>query len=921
MKKFVASALLAIFYFIPQARADNILTVHDPLAYSAKQAYIDTCIIEIEPHGSYVEQSIILTYSDHGQYPPDRQLEVVHYFELPQGAVINDLWLWMADTIMRAIVLDTWKAQAIYDSIVSRARDPAFLSKTGSQFKLQVYPLMGGGYRKIKLNFISPTRWLGNQATAGIPLRMIKADPTETPMTIIFRTKGHSWDESFFIELPDIEFKDLRDSLGYHYKQAHIPFISELTQLNLAYQQSFVDGYFFQSHPWSADTSFFQLGLDLVKIFDLAPDTCAHHFQLGIDLSGYYNNKPDELIYRLRNLMPHALRSKDTFQLAVVAGGSYESITTVPLPGDSVHIAQVLNALANSSVIDSVLANRTTLILYCDQIAAKCWRFAGIDALAEIEIKNDIQSCVNDFQRFDVVAAYAHGHEKVLSQEEANNVIAHLDSFFTIGGRFLTFYDYNRDGGKEKIAQHYIPGLKTKKYHIRGYIHGIPTGRVGRYFPASVWANTVNELTYDPNPEVIVEVVDDAGEPVVISRPMGNGLLVVTGIWSFGDDDAMRATFGRPLLGLSNLSRYYQLPELLDSLAMSFQGHPFDRAIILSNSDSLISPENALQLVSNYLQKFGRPFPRFHSINLLDGNELTPLYVRINDSYFYGNGYYLKLLADSTRGIHFELFTQDWDQIQLALDAQSPAPREHFSVDFEIDHGSGSLINEMEVAPDPFNIMKPLFFIGQVQGLNSIDANMSAKFLGSDSVYEKRLSLPIETDSSKKSDILPAMLANEQILKLFAMSPIDTARIVKLAVNNRLLTDFTAMLCLEPKDTTRKNPGENPTDVSEQSKTNAHPAKFSVAVYPNPFNLTTAIRFALPEPASVKITIFNMLGQVVWTTGWTAFEQGNFQYIWNGIDASGNELSSGVYFIQLHAKFFDKRNRELHWTGKIALLK
>lgn len=921
MKKIVTIAVLSLFCFLPRARADNLLTVHDPLAYSAKQAYIDTCIIEIEPHGSYVELSVTLTYSDHGQYPSDRQLEVVHYFELPQGAVIYDLWLWMPDTVMRAIVLDTWKAQAIYDSIVSRARDPAFLSKTGNQFKLQVYPLMGGSYRKIKLNFIAPTRWLGNQATASIPLRMIKADPTETPITIIFRTNDDYWNDPYFIELPGIKFTDMGDSLGYHYQKAHIQYISELDQLNLAYQQALADGYFFQSLPWKADTSYFQLGLNLNEIFHLTPDTSARHFHIGIDLSGYYNNKLDELIYRLRNLLPLALRPKDTFQVAAVAAGIYESIIDVPLPGDSVHIAQALNALTQSSVIDSVRSNRKISILYCDPQAAMCWRFAGIDALAKIEFKSDIQSCVNDFQRFDVIAAYAHGHEKVLTQQEADMVIAHLDSFFTIGGRLLTFYDYNRDGGKEKIAKHYIPGLKTKKSHIRGYIHGVPTGKVGRYFPASVWANTVNELTYDSNPGVIVEVVDDAGEPVVISKPIGNGLLVVTGIWSFGDDDAMRATFGKPLLGLSNLSRHYQLPELLDSLAESFQHHPFDRAIILSNSDTLISQENALQLVANYLQKFDPKLPRFHSINLLDGKEFTPLSVKIEDSYYYGNGYYLKLLSDSTKGVHFELFNQDWDQIQAALDAQAPPPRENFSIDFEIDYGSGYLINEMEVAPDPFNIMKPSFFVGKVQGSNSIDANIKAAFVGIDSLFEKNFTFQIETDTLKKSDILPTMFANEMILKLFADFPIDTAKIVKLAVENRLLTDFTAMLCLEPDDTTRNKPGDDPTDVEEIVEDSDAFPQFSAKVYPNPFNISTSIRFTLPEPARVKITIYNMLGQAVKSIDWTIYQRGHFSCTWDGKDDLGNELSSGIYFIQIQTKSINKNGRDILWNGKIVLLK
>jgi len=922
MKKIITIVVLIVFYFFPQVYADNILTVHDPLAYVAKQAYIDTCILEIEPHGSYVEQSLILTYSDHGQYAPDRQLEVVHHFELPSGAVINDLWLWMPDTIMKAIVLDTWTAQSIYDSIVSRARDPAFLSKTGSQFKLQVYPLMGGSYRKIRLNCISPTRWLGNQATATIPLRMIKADPSETPMTILFRAKEDFWGEPYLIELPDYQFTDIGDSAGYHFKKIHIHHISELDQLNLAYQQSFIEGYYFQSNPFIEDTSYFQLGLSLAEIFNLIPDTSAHHFQLGIDLSGYYNNNPDELIFRLRNLLPVVLRPKDTFQLAVAAGGIYQSITDEPLLGDSMNIFQVLDKLQQSEVIDSAICNRKKSILYCDRLAAKCWKFQGITALANIQIKDDIRQCLNDFLNFEVVTAYEHGHEKVLSQAEADSVIASLNQFFKMGGHFLSFFDYNRERGKEKIATTFIPGLKTKNSHIRGYLHGVPTGRIGRYFPASVWANTVNELTYNPNPDVIIEVIDEAGEPVVISKPIDNGILVVSGIWSFGDDDAMRATFGKPLLGLTNLSSYYQLPELLDSLAMNHKKFPFDRAILVSNSDTLISPDFAPQLISNYLQQFNRPIPRFHSINLLDGKEIAPLYVQIKDSYYYGNGYYMKLLADSTKGLHFELFNQDWDQIEVALNPQSPPPRENLSINYQIDNGAGTLIEQMEVAPEPFNIFKPSFFIGKIQGMNSVDVNIKANFLGTDSLFEKDLTFPIETDTLKKTHILPAMLANEKILNLFSSYPLDTAKIVNLAVKYNLLTDFTAMLCLEPEDTTRKNPEEELTDVEALEDENDSSTEiFAANIYPNPFNLSTSINFTLAEAARMRIAIYNIMGQLVRLVDWTDYEKGHYSFIWDGKDDLGNDLCSGIYLIRIYIKSRGKVTNEIVWNGKIALLK
>ena len=856
-QKFPLPLILSILLLVgsPALQADNILTVHDPLQYGAKEAFIDTCILEIEPHGSYIEQSLILTYSDHGQYSSDTQLEVVHQFELPAGAVINDLWLWMPDTVMKAIVIDTWTAQAIYDSIVSRARDPAFLSKKGNQFKLQVYPLIGGSYRKIRLNFIAPTRWLGKQPTAPLPLRMLQADQSETPMTLRFRSKDEVWGEPYLIELPNYTFADKGDSNGYRIRATYIEDISVLEQLNVAFQPHFTEGYYFRSYPEKADTSYFQLGLALDEFFHLSGDTLPHNFWLGVDLSGYYNNKPIELIGRLKKFLPAILRPKDTFQVSGVAGGVYENITSEPQPGDSSHILQALNQLQQSTLVDSALSNRKKIILYCDSHAATCWRFQGVEALATYKISNHILNCLHEFLEFDVVAAYNQGFEDHLTQQQADSVLSALDTFFRVGGHFLTFFDYNRDHGNEKVASSLIPGLRTKKTHIRGEIHGVSTGTIGRYFPESIWANTVNELAFE-DPDVVIEVVDDAGEPVVISKRIHTGILIVSGIWSFGDDDTQRAAFGKPLLGLTGLSRYYQLPQLLDSLFKSYQRYQYDRILIFSNSDTLIPEDQTPELVSGYLSQFHKPYPRFNSVNLLDGREFIPLYVRLNDCYYYGNGYFMKLLADRTGGLHFELNHQDWEQIQAALCPLSLPPRENLSITYQVDNGTGNLLEEMEVAPEPFNTFKPSFFIGKFSGYNSFHVDINANFWGIDSLLEKALDFEIETDTTRKTQILPAMLGNEKILNLFASLTIDTAKIVQLAIENNLLTDYTGMLCLEPNDTVRQHQEEESggkdynTGLSpSERRSNALVNELSLSIFPNPFNLSTCISFHLPYAA------------------------------------------------------------------------
>jgi len=84
--------------------------------------------------------------------------------------------------------------------------------------------------------------------------------------------------------------------------------------------------------------------------------------------------------------------------------------------------------------------------------------------------------------------------------------------------------------------------------------------------------------------------------------------------------------------------------------------------------------------------------------------------------------------------------------------------------------------------------------------------------------------------------------------------------------------------------------------------------------YPNPFNSGTQISFSLPEPASVKLEIFNIGGQIITILKDGALEAGNYNVFWNGKDKDGNEVAGGIYFYRLKTDMFSE-------TKKMLLLK
>jgi hypothetical protein len=73
--------------------------------------------------------------------------------------------------------------------------------------------------------------------------------------------------------------------------------------------------------------------------------------------------------------------------------------------------------------------------------------------------------------------------------------------------------------------------------------------------------------------------------------------------------------------------------------------------------------------------------------------------------------------------------------------------------------------------------------------------------------------------------------------------------------------------------------------------------------YPNPFNPVTTIEFDVSEivegGAQINLSVYNLLGQKVITLLKGNYESGNYKIQWNGKDAYGRDVPSGIYFYQI----------------------
>ncbi len=93
-----------------------------------------------------------------------------------------------------------------------------------------------------------------------------------------------------------------------------------------------------------------------------------------------------------------------------------------------------------------------------------------------------------------------------------------------------------------------------------------------------------------------------------------------------------------------------------------------------------------------------------------------------------------------------------------------------------------------------------------------------------------------------------------------------------------------------------------PTSVRERpTATNTlQPERYSLEQnYPNPFNPTTNIVYSLVDNGSVKLEVFIIIGQIVATVVDEVQNAGVWTVRWNGTDATGTQVSSGIYLYRL----------------------
>ncbi|MBL7992373.1 MAG: T9SS type A sorting domain-containing protein [Candidatus Kapabacteria bacterium] len=240
--------------------AQDYLSVNDPQRGYRANGAIDEATLTIRPRGIYLEYGLFLTFSAKGTFLVGNpyssyNVESVLNFTLPANSLVTDSWLWVGDSVMRAQIMDRWTASSIYEAIVSRRRDPSILTKNGSNnYELRVYPMLGGGTRKVKITYLVPMNWSATTVSAPLPMGLLRTSAVPLQKLTVLVWGQERWKAARVLENSTAKFSPVVDAANGNYVKTELAFLQSVpTALTIAFDAPLQNGVY---------VNFFQKGTE-----------------------------------------------------------------------------------------------------------------------------------------------------------------------------------------------------------------------------------------------------------------------------------------------------------------------------------------------------------------------------------------------------------------------------------------------------------------------------------------------------------------------------------------------------------------------------------------------------------------------------------------------------------------------------------
>lgn len=330
---------------------NNISVLNPQQQWQQEQGTIEEASFTIHPRGIYMEIGMYLTVSARSTYFEEEQglnLEAILDFDLPEGAIVHDSWLWIGEDIIRAKILDKWTAANIYEEIVGRNQDPSILFKQGStQYQLRIFPMEADSTRRVKITYLMPADFTAENISVNLPIALLKKSNVPLEKIQIQAYLEDDWKSPQIIQLPQTQFvSGVHPNLGEY--QLTTILLKDVNTLDFALKSPMEEGLYFTQFQ-KDEENFYQLAFLPSEVFSVASDIPTKMAVMLDFVSSNSSTSVDRMLSEMQTLLKRHLASTDSFNIITSNPGN-PLYSEIWMSADDATISEVFKNISTTTL-------------------------------------------------------------------------------------------------------------------------------------------------------------------------------------------------------------------------------------------------------------------------------------------------------------------------------------------------------------------------------------------------------------------------------------------------------------------------------------------------------------------------------------------------------------------------------------------
>ncbi len=348
-----------------------------------------------------------------------------------------------------------------------------------------------------------------------------------------------------------------------------------------------------------------------------------------------------------------------------------------------------------------------------------------------------------------------------------------------------------------------------------------------------------------------------------------------------------------------DLHSFSNLPTLLTDGIGFMNDHGGDGSIILLSNSADI---NSASLANDHMDHIsGLLGNQEYPVFVLDLDEREKNYWNayyVGNKIYYGNEYFYVMLGVQTSGEHIPVLAQSFYDLLNSTINKTGGFFTSFDLYTSCSGGYTYANYEMEFNSLHTYLDEPVRQVGRYIGEAPFELTVSGQ-LYTGAVYHTQITIAAG-DIQTMDSVTQTIWAAHYLRELATDEPTNAMiqEIIRTSKAERVLTDYTAFLALEPETPpTIEDPNGGVFDGSftaTPEPVNHDTVSYELINYPNPFSGTTAIQFTLPESGPVQLAVYDITGKLQTVLVQEKLSAGTHQVT---LDAS--DYPAGIYLYQL----------------------